>query len=299
MTTSGGAKSIEVVSFHASRPQADGGAHPNANLAVDEYMRMLDLLFRSARLFHPGADCTLLTNGATRMQGIRGKVRRVDAAVDHDALMFSRSLAQLAYVEESDFARPMLLIDSDILLRRSLRRVFERDFDVALTWRASASMPINGGLILLNNRRPERVRAYFRRFVDIYKAHYSGDGQSAWYGDQLALRDSVGVGHREMARTPEIEVDGCRILFLPCDTYNFSPDNSYAAIASGLADKSVLHFKGQRKRLMLPFWRTFLQPQETGGMLGGLQRRLAQWRFDRESRNDGTPPTAASDEDDE
>jgi hypothetical protein len=66
--------------------------------------------------------------------------------------------------------------------------------------------------------------------------------------------------HREVHKHTLVERDGCRIRLLPCEVWNFSPDNRLAAIADGLPDKLVLHFKGQRKRLMEPFWSTFLEP---------------------------------------
>jgi hypothetical protein len=63
-----------------------------------------------------------------------------------------------------------------------------------------------------------------------------------------------------MSEYQVVERDGCRLLLLPCSSYNFSPHNRYRAICSRLPDKAVLHFKGQRKRLMTPFWRAWLHP---------------------------------------
>ncbi|MBK8101487.1 MAG: hypothetical protein IPK26_30775 [Planctomycetes bacterium] len=253
----------EFVSFHADRPVGAAAAHPHTSLASRGYMAMLDMLYRSARLFHPGAACTLLTEAATRVRGIRGRVRRLDTAVDHAALMFSRALAQLRCVETGTFARPLVLVDSDILFRASLQEVFAQDFDVGLTWRLNKKMPINGGLILLHNRRPDVARGFFRRFLGIYRDRYGTGDSASWYGDQLALLDCVGLRREQMERQALHVVDGVRILFLPCDTYNFSPDDTWTAIASGLPDKCVLHFKGARKRLMEPFWAAFLARQES------------------------------------
>lgn len=253
----------EFVCFHADRPAGGAAVHPNANLASAGYMRMLDLLFRSARLSHPGAPCTLLTEPATQVVGVRGPFHRVDGPVDHGALMLSRSLAQLAHVEASTFARPMVLLDSDILVRGSLLRLFGDDFDVGLTWRPSARMPINGGVLLLHHRRPEATRAFFRRFVGLYRERHASGRNAAWYGDQLALADCLGLSPQQVGEHDLVERDGCRIRLLPCDVYNFSPENTLAAIAGGLPDKVLLHFKGQRKRLMDPYWTTFLEPRES------------------------------------
>lgn len=257
------------VSFHADRPVGVAGAHPNANLDAAGYRRMLDQLFRSVRLSHHDAQCVLLTDAATSLRGIRGPVQRVDGRVDHGALMLSRSLAQDAFVGRHDFSRPLVLLDSDILLNGSLEPLFAEDFDVGVTWRPIKNMPLNGGLIVLNNRRPAVSRAFFAEFVRTYRERFAADGNAAWYGDQLALQECVGLDCTQLAQQELVVKNGCRIRLLPCDTYNFSPENRFEAIAGGLPDKLVLHFKGQRKRLMEPFWRTFLAP------------RLHTWWFPR------------------
>ncbi|MBL8752514.1 MAG: hypothetical protein JNK15_04360 [Planctomycetes bacterium] len=251
----------EFVSFHADRPAGAGTAHPHTTLQSLGYMRMLDMLFRSARLFHRGARCTLLTTRDTHVTGIRVPFRRLDQPVDHGRLMLSRSLAQLACVEANDFARPLVLLDSDILMNGSLQPLFAEDFDVALTWRFNKTMPINGGLIVLHNHRPDVARAFYRRFLQCYQERHAVGDNAGWYGDQLALQELVGLDWKQAAAQPRIERDGVRIRLLPCDTWNFSPDNQLAAIGNGLPDKLVLHFKGQRKRLMEPFWDAFLAPR--------------------------------------
>jgi hypothetical protein len=287
----------EFAAFHAARPPGADGPHPNANLDADGYLRMLDLLFRSARLFHPDAVCTLLTDRATRVDGVRGPWRRVEAPVDHAALMLSRAQAQLQWVEQRDFTRPRALLDSDILLAGPLQALFDGSFDVALTWRANAEMPINGGLLLLDDRRPEAARRFFRRFVAVYRERHAG-ANASWYGDQLALRDCVGVALERMAQQSTVEVDGCRVRLLPCATHNFSPRNSFAAIANGLPGVQVLHFKGQRKRLMRPYWDAFLRPRESRLPWAALLGRRARRRLQELARAEAAAGAGARAEDD-
>jgi hypothetical protein len=189
--------------------------------------------------------------------------------------MLERAMAQQRYVLASNMAVPMVLLDSDILLNGSLGSVFERNFDVALTWRPNHEMPINGGLIILNNARPEAAKTFFSKYVTVYRTKYAG--QARWFGDQLALRDCVGLRPEEMGEAEIVERDGCRLLLLPCDTYNFSPPNRYRSICCGLPEKVVLHFKGQRKRLMAPFWRAWLHPSRSASpwvqLIGWQARR--------------------------
>ena len=217
------------------------------------------MLFRSARIFHRNVICTLLTDDQTNMDKLATVFQRRNYAIDHQALMLSRSLAQFKYIDEFDFSHPLVLIDSDILVNGSIQSIFDEDFDVALTWRNNKLMPINGGMVILNNRRPDAVRNFFRRFISIYQASYSNSINSHWYGDQLALRDLIDQGPEDFSDHKIIVVNGCRILLLSCDIYNFSPNNKYQEICSDLSGKIILHFKGERKRLMSHFWKAWIK----------------------------------------
>jgi len=264
----------EFVTFHADRPSGLEGMHPNANLQGPVYMRMIDMLFRSVCLFHQDARFTLLTDKFTRVHGIQKPFNRMDSVIDHSSMMMSRSLAQLECIEASDFSRPMVLIDSDMLLNGSLSHLFLENFDVALTWRLNKSMPINGGLIILNNRRPDVVRTFFRRFVDIYRQNYAD--QSQWYGDQLALMHCIGLSHRALSRSHILKINGCRVLMLPCDTYNFSPECRFSSIVEEFDDKLILHFKGERKKMMAVYWLNHLRPKELSWPLTVIASFLAR-----------------------
>jgi hypothetical protein len=224
---------------------------------------MLEMLFRSARVFHRNAICTLLTDRQTNIAKLSTRFQRRNFLIDHQALMLSRALAQFEYVHQFDFSHPLLLIDSDILVNGSMASVFDIDFDVGLTWRKNKTMPINGGLIVLNNRRPEVVRNFFGHFISIYRTAYSDSENSRWYGDQLALRDLINLNLEDFSDEKIIMVNGCRVLLLSCDVYNFSPKNKYNEICSDLSEKVILHFKGERKRLMAHFWKAWIKPRST------------------------------------
>jgi hypothetical protein len=158
--------------------------------------------------------------------------------------------------------------------------VFEQDFDVAVSWRKSSHMPINGGLLILNNRRPEKARKFFDDYVTVYREKYIDS--ACWYGDQLALRDVCGVTHHEMGDRNLIEVNGYKILFLPCNRYNFSPEESYTAILKPISDSVILHFKGSRKRFMEPYWLAHLQLRQRSSLLrwvsSFMMRKSLAWK---------------------
>ena len=251
---------MEFITFHVAL-SADQAVHPNQTVAHAEYLGMVDMMFSSARLFHPHARRVVLSDLETSFDPVRDGIDSIDRSeMDPQKLMFERAQAQLRHVRASGFDRPMVIIDSDILVNGSLQPVFERDFDVALTWRGdNRDQPINGGLLILNNRRPAVSRRFFENYVRIYSERYA-DEKGDWFGDQLALRDALGLEVEQLAASEIVEVDGCRVLLLPCDTYNFSPSNQFTEIERDLGDKLILHFKGERKRLMRPYWRARLQP---------------------------------------
>jgi hypothetical protein len=256
-----------LVTFHASVNSGapNGLPHPNSNLKNSTYIRQIELLFRSVNVFHPHSKISLLTSASTDLTALKVHYSRLDCEIDPKALMMSRSLAQQNMVHKNDFSLPIILIDSDILLNGNLDYVFQQDFDVALTWRKSLKMPINGGVLILNNRRPNVVRKFFDDFVTIYRDNYIDS--AGWYGDQFALRDLCGVTYREMRDRKIIEVGGCKVLFLPGDHYNFSPEGRYAAVMSRFPDIVILHFKGNRKRFMNAYWLAHLQLLERSSML--------------------------------
>jgi len=249
---------LEFVTFHVALG-LDEAVHPNATLRHEEYLSMIDMMFASARLFHPVAKATVLTDMRTNLDGVAKEVNLVRLDIDCNKLMLERTNAQLRHVLNSSFTSPIVILDSDILLNDSLSPIFKNEFDVAVTWRANESMPINGGILMLNNIRPEITKRFFDRFAKVYREKYAD--KAAWFGDQFALRDCVGMSLANLAEKKMVEVDGCRILLLPCDVYNFSPENQYKEICSDLSGKTVLHFKGERKRLMSPFWKGWLKPR--------------------------------------
>jgi hypothetical protein len=253
---------ITFVTFHidASNGTDVGIVHPNTNLRLTEYLDMIDLMFRSARLFHPGCRCVILSNRKTDLSLLSS---RYEISV-HDAnpasLMLDRTRAMADFVKQFDFTGPLIFIDSDILLNSSLNRVCEKDFDVALTYRDRPMPPINGGLVLVNSKRPAACIDFFSRFLALYSEKYAGG--SAWYGDQEALYDLIGPQHFEKRQNDVIDVKNCRVLLLPCDQYNFSPGADVSEIASSLRERSIIHFKGGRKFLMPMFWDAYLGPRE-------------------------------------
>lgn len=252
---------FNFVTFHAEIPGDVKlvAAHPKHALERGDVDRhaLLDLMGRSARLFHPQATLTLLTDDKFLPQSLDYTVVR--APVRPQALMFDRSAAQLDYLRRYDFAQPVALLDTDILLNHDLSPLLADDFDVALTWRPLVVEPINGGFMVLNNRRPAAVLRFFERFLDVYRSQHIDTAR--WFGDQAALRDMLGIPEKGTEQPAAQLFEGVKIAFLPCDLFNFTPLNVAAAIVPPFVDKSVLHFKGPRKWMMRLYWQAYLAPQ--------------------------------------
>jgi hypothetical protein len=281
--------------FHANveSDESNGLPHPNTNLKNLRYIYLIELLFRSVNVFHPQSKLYVLSSSRTDLTALNMNYSRLNSEIDSKALMLSRSFAQQDMIRHHDFSTPIVLIDSDILINERLDPIFEQDFDVALTWRASINMPINGGLLILNNRRPEVARKFFDDFVDLYQHKYIDD--ATWYGDQLALRDICALTYREMGDRNVVEVNGCKILFLPCEQYNFSPEDHHRAIIHPVPQAVVLHFKGNRKRLMQAYWEAHLQTRECRSLKNYVHSYLMRQSLKRKAKHEFS--IVANDED--
>lgn len=281
---------MNFVTFHVQRRGLDE-IHPDASV-VDldnaQCVRMLDMMFASAERTHGRSVVkkTILTNASTDLSLLRTTATRVEHEARPRTLMRDRAAAQSRYFDAYSFEDPVVLLDSDILLVRSLSSLFQRDFDIAVTWRSRDEMPINNGLILVNNRRPDVARAFFRRYVQIFDERYLSDAD--WYGDQMALQDAVGCRREAFEDHAVIESSGCKVLLLPCSHYNFSPGKSLLKLAWPAKGRAVFHFKGRRKPQMVEFWNlNFSRSPKVLSLLHLWIRRVSERVSRRRSANAG------------
>lgn len=133
-----------------------------------------------------------------------------------------------------------LFIDSDVLVKKDVRLVFDGKFDVALTDRNgtitneakyAAVMPHNIGVVF------SRLPAFWGAVVAAMKS--LPPGLQEWEGDQRVVNAMAMAG-------------GCGfdIATVPGLIYNYPPR---AADDSRMADAAILHYKGNRKQwLTLP-----------------------------------------------
>lgn len=220
-----------------------------------EYREILSLMLRSVSLFHHDAHQVVLTDETSVFIDLPSNIELQRYAVDSSNVMLSRLYAQLEFLKMHDFKSNIIFLDTDILVNSNLEKALSwSEFDIALTLRNDAKgMPVNGGIIFASNQYPSLVLDFFQSFYQKYVDHFYM--QSQWWGDQKALVDLLTNSGEEKLSLGNKKVDNIRLLLLPCETYNYSPNfEKCDDIYGSDLNKKVIHFKGKRKQFMKPFW---------------------------------------------
>lgn len=177
-------------------------------------------LIRSVRHSMPGVPIWHLTNGeCPEAPGVDG-VRRVSGL----------PMAVSRITHHSELDGDWLFIDTDCVVRKDVRSVFDEDFEIGLTdrkgsiWEKSPYgmvMPYNMGVTF--SRGPEfwkRVLKYLKTLPEQYQE---------WEGDQRVVCELAAAGYP--------------VRVLPGKTYNFTPEKR----GDSVEHAAIVHFKGSRK----------------------------------------------------
>jgi uncharacterized small protein (DUF1192 family) len=248
---------ITFVTFHAEI----AGEDIETNTPLDgenfyDYQQTINLMFKSVDKFHSNFKKVILTNLETNLSFLAADIQIQRYPVDSREIMLSRLVSQLDFLKNHDFESDVVLLDSDILINENLESLFEQDFDLALTIRDEQEMPINGGIIYISQKNPAAAINFFQKLHFLYTEKYQEKSQ--WWGDQYALADAIGYQASGKLKPGNIEVDGVRILLLPCEIYNFSPNYESNLDVCELKEQKILHFKGPRKQYMNVYWENYL-----------------------------------------
>ncbi len=271
---------ITFLTFHIDPTQEASELIANQNILLDrkrDYLRMIELLSRSARIFHSDCQFVLLTDQHTDLLDLDPSLRVCRYDLEPDKVTLSKVRALREFLDrDSDPDSHFILADSDVLINANLDELFEQAFDVGLTYRDNLEMPFNSGVIYVkNNRDRPKTVALFDQLIDLYCSKYMNE---LWYGDQYILIDTVGRERFWQRSSDLISVGEYQFLMLPCRLYNFSPENTYKSIFSSLSSTKAIHFKGARKRLILPFWNAHLAYREYSGLKAFLPFVLGKLR---------------------
>jgi len=183
--------------------------------------------------------------------------------VVREELLLSRAQAYLSVIKRFGSLSALALQDYDTLVRQRFADVFLSGHDIYVTGRKYApSMPVNGGVILLNSHLSERCTRFYDSVVNTYRRLPKNTLQ--WWGDQIALSTVVLQGSRIDTNLPSevVALGDVRVRFLQRERFNFTPYDvdSGQPVPPNLDDSIkdllrvsvvIVHFKGPRKHLML------------------------------------------------
>lgn len=253
-----------VFTYYAPLP-ADSAVVSAGNTGVEldqsrfSYSHILAHFVRAAHALIPKCNIILVTSGEAEVgDGLKG-AQIVRLKVDSYSPMLERAYAMNAYVKSSLFTANTLFLDSDAIINGNIQDIFDRKFDVGLTFREDSHlMPINEGVLLASARNKSAVHDFFDRYLGTYTnlledlkiAERFGSEFSnlkKWRGGQLSLNAVVAD---QLARRRNSESGGQRgrsnLEFFHCDRYNFTP-GARAYSDSELSEKKIIHLKGNLK----------------------------------------------------
>jgi hypothetical protein len=246
---------IDLVSFHVDLPRAPSGIHGEI-----DYTTVLTQSFESAKLRAPGARRILLTDETTRVPDTMPVDEVIRQPIDRERLMFERMRVQVQYLEKRAAGRASVLMDSDVVVNADPSSIFGEDFDVGLTWRAGfPDAPFNGGMIFVSPGTAgleffRKAHACYIAIADeAAKSRLFSKDLRAWWGDQFALASLAGYRAFGERKTDGVAVDGLRVRFFPCDTYNFTIEPQQKYRTDELRRKFFIHFKGNRKAMQAQY----------------------------------------------
>ncbi len=277
---------VTFVIFHAnipskSTPQEKYHGHLIARQSYD-FEQLCDITFRSAALFHPGCRKVLLTDTATQFQ-LDPSVEIIRRDINLRNMMFERMHSQFKFLQGYDFQKDLFFLDSDMIVNASWNDLLEEEFDIGLTYDANKNkklagsadsstpaqplqegrhgyMPINGGVIIVKKGSAENSLSFFENMLTNYNKEIRPEN-IGWWGDQYALVNTVGIDNFINRISDTIKVGPVKIRLLPTQIYNFPPPKkTYHSFRSHKA--KLLHFRGERKRLMISYWEAHLKYKE-------------------------------------
>ena len=178
-------------------------------------------------------------------------------------------------VEAPDGA-PVLLIDGDMMIARSLSDVWDLNFDIAYTIRAGTRLPYNGGVVFL------RVSPKTKAFVDLW-----WEKNLRFLGDRVVHQPwrlkYAGINQSALGFMLEEADHGCELLKLPCAEWNLVQWEAYDPEVT-----RIVHFKsGLRRTLfnMYPSPRATPTIQELIRKWKAQEKEADKWRKRRAEKS--------------
>ncbi len=223
----------------------------------NQYHVLIDLMFRSAKLFHPKCRRVVLSDEESDFDYLDSSVQIFRNQFESGApMMFNRLTSQISYVKQYGASTNLVTLDSDILINGDVEALFDEDFDIGLTYRSRDDMPINWGVMFISCRNSEKVIGFLEKILEVYRAKYF-TSEDFWC-DQYALMDVVEKERFSSRGSDWLDIEGVKIKLLPCEIYNHSPENEAQEFIKPLVNEKIIHFKGARKRFVEDYWNAYL-----------------------------------------
>jgi hypothetical protein len=180
---------------------------------------MLDSVMRTM----PNTDIIHLTDESTKCIDGTITIRRPFV---HDNPMLFR----MEHISAID--GDVLVLDTDVMVRKDLRPIFSLDFDVALTWRSDKVIDTNG--VNISDLMPYNTGVVFSRSAKFWKdcVDFATGKNFGWYADQASVA---------------VISERYNTLKLHCDNFNYTPKSASEDVSS----RYVVHYKGKRKNFIL------------------------------------------------
>lgn len=214
---------LSVATVFAPRP-----AHPKFR----DYLALLALQKRSAEAFRHRHFVV----SDRELDGLATVVTKLPDSLNQALLG-----GMIAAIDAWPGDYPLVLMDADCLVVRSLRSAFDGTFDVGLTNRTNDVAPIQNGVMYFAAGSKAVARAFLSCALELCKEH--------WGGDQEAIAQAAAPVPAEHGVQERF---GVRFSFLSCKTHNWSPKSVPLRIPAG---RFVLHLKGDRKDMAPGFAR--------------------------------------------
>jgi hypothetical protein len=254
---------------------------PNQGTAKT-YWAFFQIMAATIRRVCPDAEIHLLTNSHAAVPAGLNVDHVFRLATERsqkecfDRLMVEEVECWQAYFTSDLFAGPTVLIDVDLLIQKNPFMLFDGNFDIGLTYTDDPSLhAFNSGVILVDPARPENIQRYFASVVEKVQG-YAAEFQE-WYGDQMAIAAMLGEPDFSAASPDIIDQEKAGVLYRlwPTVAWNYSlplgADNK--PIFKAAPDPGILHFKGERKGLMLRYAVEVLgfEASESSNAVGGWE----------------------------
>ena len=167
----------------------------------------------------------------------------VHAEAFYNPLMIWILEAQKNYIESDAFNCNSVLFSPDALIIKPLEEIFEQDFDCAVTLRADTIL--NNGVIFI---KPQNKNRLIKLWDDAIKKCWSYHAAlQNWGGDQKALQDVLS--------SADYKPHGLNVIKVDMEKYNAPYIRAGIETNKELLEKaSIVHFKGDRKKLMQETW---------------------------------------------